>query len=209
LESFDTVKQPQIDLLSTSKGVNLENNALDKLQKNYTKTGGRLSGKPQCWECGSTDHRRDACPNLIPKTQANTVRITCMSLVSSNPYTVEGTVGDTPVSRMLIDSGADISLIARNMLPKATRLGKPIWVEGVGDRSQLYRTAKVRVTIRGVQTEVLMAVAPTEHIPYSVVLGRNVPGLTLHWTLRGEDKTVPVVSSDLTQRDSSKQTARS
>jgi len=55
----------------------------------------------------------------------------------------------------------------------------------------------VSVQIKGVKTEVLMAVAPTTHIPYSVVLGRNVPGLTLQWTLKGEDKTVPMVEHSL------------
>jgi len=60
------------------------------------------------------------------------------------------------VQQMLIDSGAEISLIAKDMLPKNTKLGKPVWVEGVGDRSQLYQTALVTISIRSIQTPVLM-----------------------------------------------------
>jgi len=105
-------------------------------------------------------------------------------------------VGERPVNRMLIDTGADISLIAEDMLPRATQLGKPVWVEGVGKQSQLYKTAQIPVTIQGVTTEVLMAVAPTKHIPFSVVLGRNVPGMTFSWTLGKNNNRIVTKEGD-------------
>lgn len=74
-------------------------------------------------------------------------------------------------------------MIAEDLVPEAVRIGKPVWVEGVGKQSQLYQTATVPVTIAGKQTEVLMVVTPMQHIPYAVVLGRNVPGLKLMWSL--------------------------
>lgn len=113
-----------------------------------------------------------------------------MSVKVTDPFTVKGKVGEQPVQRMLIDSGAYISLIAQDMLPSTAKLGKPVWVEGVGKQSQLYKTAEIPVTIQGVTTEVLMAVAPTRHIPFSVVLGRNVPGLTFKWTMGEQDVAV-------------------
>ena len=119
-----------------------------------------------------------------------------MAVTTTEPYTVQGSVGNTPVSRMLIDSGADISLIAKDLVPEAVRTGKPVWVEGVGKRSQFYQTAQVPVTISGKQTEVLMAVTPVHHIPYSVVLGRNVPGLRLTWSLEANSNNASCISSD-------------
>ena len=145
--------------------------------------------KEVCWECGG-NHKRDACPKLIPKTKATTAKVTCMSIQISDPVTVQGKVGERPVKRMLIDTGADISLIAMDMLPRSAKLGKPVWVEGVGKQSQLYKTAQVPVTIQGVTETVLMAVAPTQHIPFSVVLGRNVPGLNFTWTFGTQQKVV-------------------
>jgi len=188
--------QKSIDSLETTAGDN-EENKHTKDFKGEAKMGGHKghpNGKPGqykagCWECGG-DHKRDSCPKLVPKTQANTVKVTCMAMQVSEPLTVQGMVGNRPVQRMLVDTGADISLIASDMVPHKTKLGKPIWVEGVGKQSQLYQTAEVPVTIQGVTEKVLMAVAPTAHIPFSVVLGRNVPGYNVTWSFGRSNKVI-------------------
>ena len=63
-----------------------------------------------------------------------------MALRTAKPYTAPG---DTKVSRMLIDTGVDILLIAEDLVPEAVERGQPVWVEGVDKQTQLYRTAKL------------------------------------------------------------------
>ena len=74
-------------------------------------------------------------------------------------------------------------------MPPGTQMSKSVWVEGVGDQLQLYKTAKLPVTIMGQKTELLAAIAPIHHIPFAVVLGRNVPGLKHTWTMEITDNT--------------------
>ena len=133
-----------------------------------------------CWECGELDHIRSACPKLKAK-QANHAKVTCVRYKQPYLCTVSGTVGDKTVSRILVDSGADISIIADDLLPADTRREQPIAVEGVGKNTKLYDTAQVPVTIEGKTKLVQMAIAPIADIPYGVILGTNIPETELSW----------------------------
>ena len=155
---------------SNTQGANGKAENKHKYEKPHSFRKG--NNRQGCWECGEMGHERASCPKRLPKTQANTMRVTCLSLATSEPYTVPGSIGET-----LIDTGADMSLVAEDLVPPGTQMSKSVWVEGVGDQLQLYQTAKLPVTIMGQKTELTAAIAPIHHIPFAVILGRNVPGL--------------------------------
>ena len=71
-------------------------------------------------------------------------------------------------------------------------------MEKIGDQLQSYDTATIPLTIKGRTTNVLMAIAPVHHIPYAVVLGRNVPGLKFSWSVDGEEITLSTSKADNT-----------
>ena len=79
-----------------------------------------------CWECGDTGHDRNSCPKRKLKTQANLVQVTCLTMRTPEPFTVAGCIVDTPVERMLIDTGADMSLIVEDLVPPGTPVGKAV-----------------------------------------------------------------------------------
>lgn len=172
---------------NSNKGANTSKGSFSTKNQFQRKGGSRDDG---CWECGEIGHERSTCPRRAARASANTVRVTCLSIKTISPFTLSGEVGNTTVQKMLVDTGADLSLLAEDLVPAGTKMLEPVWVEGIGEQLQLYDTAKVPFNIMGKSTQLLVAIAPTHHIPFAVILGRNVPGLKLIWSVDGKDFVV-------------------
>jgi len=109
---------------------------------------------------------------------------------------------------MLVDSGADVSLIADDLLPAGTKRETPIPVEGVGKNAKLYDTAQVPITIQGTTKMVQVAIAPTADIPYGVILGNNIPDTQHTWKWQiGQDKPAAVFAHPADDKQSSQPAA--
>jgi len=118
----------------------------------------RDSTNEGCWECGDLSHHRAVCPKRTTATPTH--KVTCLTL--KGPYcTVPGFVAKHEVKRMLVDSGANISLIAEDLVPEGTIKGDTVTVEGVGDQLQKYHTADIPITIKGKTAMVHMAAPHT------------------------------------------------
>jgi len=109
-------------------------------------------------------------------------------MLNKAPYlcTIPGSVGNKEVKRMLVDSGADVSLIAEDLVPEGTVREAPIPVEGVGKHTKMYDTAHVPITVQGRTKKVQVAIAPIADIPYAAILGTNIPGTKHTWWWQGE-----------------------
>ncbi len=113
---------------------------------------------------------------------ANTARVTCMSITVTDPK-----------ERWIIGLSIECHRLRGRHFPDCRRhvaqgstAREASW--GRGSRqavTTIYKTAEIPVTIQGVTTTVLMFVA---HNLFSVMLGRNVPGMTFRWTMGKENK---------------------
>ena len=103
--------------------------------------------------------------------------------------TVSGAVGDKPVESMLLDSGADISIVAEHLVPESIPYCDTVTVVGVGGQQNSYKTALVPITIKGKSMSLFAAIAPTNHLTHEVILGRNLPGMSIKWSFELEEDT--------------------
>ena len=62
-------------------------------------------------------------------------------------------------------------------------------VVGVGGQQNSYKTALVPITIKGKSMSLFAAIAPTNHLTHGVILGRNLPGMSIKWSLELEKDT--------------------
>ena len=117
--------------------------------------------------------------------------------------TVSGAVGDKPVESMLLDSGADISIVAEHLVPKSIPYCDTVTVVGVGGQQNSYKTALVPITIKGKSMSLFAAIAPTNHLTHEVILGRNLPGMSIKWSFELEEDSTD--GRELTVKDETPQ----
>ena len=89
---------------------------------------------------------------------------------------------------MLCDSGATICVIAEHLVPKTTNRLEQVWVGTVDVEPRPYPTAIVPATVQGKELELFAAIMPADRLPYSVILGRYIPGKRVIWSMRVADE---------------------
>ena len=87
------------------------------------------------------------------------------------------------MSDILCDSGANISIISEHLMPKKPKFCSYVAVGSVGDHTNTYRTILVPTVLFGRTVKLFVAVAPRSHLPADVILGRNIPGLIITWSV--------------------------
>jgi len=104
--------------------------------------------------------------------------------MSAPPILKPGKIGDQKV-QMFMDSGADASIISRQLLPDNFIQCTPVNVTGVNshDRPKLCQTAIFPAEIEGHQFQMFAAVTD-EELPHQCIVGRSIPGLNLTWDIK-------------------------
>lgn len=69
--------------------------------------------------------------------------------------------------QVLMDSGADLSVISENLLPADHKQCWPVLVKAVGNQARLYQTALIPAQIDGYALQLYCIVAPEDHVPCS------------------------------------------
>ena len=131
--------------------------------------------KITCLKCGEKGHKADACLKI------NLVNIPCLfGSFSSPPITKPGMVGGRQVD-LFMDSGADSSIIAKELLPSGYIQCMPVEVTGVNSRSQTKtcQTALFPAVIDGLEVMMFAAVADQKDLPHPFIVGRSIPGLDI------------------------------
>ena len=145
-------------------------------QDSFSKDSTRDRSQVTCWKCREKGHYASECTTVM--------RFSVPSLLemSSKPVFKTGKIGTKKVEA-LMDSGADVSIIAKHLLPtKFTSCG-PVWVKVFGGQVQKYPTVVVPATLEGTDVDLFCAVAPASHLPNPVIIGRNIPGYVVRWTV--------------------------
>ena len=105
-----------------------------------------------------------------------------------SPVFRPGKIGNKPVS-MFMDSGADISVIARDLLPEDNVQCLPVLAKGFGSstKPETLQTALFQAEINGQPLQLLAAVAPRHAMTHPVIIGRHIPGKKVQWNVTIQD----------------------
>ena len=93
-----------------------------------------------------------------------------------------GKIGGKAI-QMFMDSGADASIISKDILPSSYTSCQPVYVSGVNsqDKPKLCNTVTFPATIGGLEKQLFAAVADPQDLPHPCIIGRSLPGL--EWKL--------------------------
>lgn len=136
-----------------------------------------------CFKCGEIGHIARDCVKI------NLVKIPSLfDNKTSSPVLRSGKIGDKPVS-MFMDSGADISVIARDLLPEDNVQCLPVLAKGFGSNTkpETLQTALFQAEINGQPLQLLAAVAPRHAMTHPVIIGRHIPGKKVQWNVTIQD----------------------
>ena len=122
-----------------------------------------------CHGCGEPGHIRPQCPLRI-----RTVRSPdSVCPVEDDKMFVSGWIGGSPVERLKFDSGAERSLVRKDLVPPAAYTGKVVsLVSWKGNDPSKHKLAKVAIRVG--ETEVLATVAVVEKLDSPALLGADL-----------------------------------
>ena len=122
-----------------------------------------------CFKCGEIGHIARDCVKI------NLVQIPSLfDKMTPSPVLRPGKIGNKPVS-MFMDSGADISVIARDLLPEDNVQCLPVLAKGFGSSTKP-ETLQTALFQAGQPLQLLAAVAPRHAMTHPVIIGRHIPG---------------------------------
>ena len=127
---------------------------------------------PQCYECHGWGHTRDRCPSrvlFVKKTQPGPQQ--------KEPWTILGKINGQETADMLLDSGAEVTVLASEVVPPECYTGGQAEVRGVFPRVKLFDLANVTLEVNGWTLDLEVLVAPPGSLRHAALLGRDIPGL--------------------------------
>ena len=142
------------------------------------------SGKPTftCFSCGQAGHKSPDCPNRNGKesdekkkdTARKTLKNNCiMTEDSTYPKVVKGKISDYEIL-LLLDTGAQISIIPEEIIPPAAKTGEVVSVKGFTGVAELSSIAKVKINVNGVLRDCEVALCPGEDMGDKGILAINL-----------------------------------
>lgn len=143
-------------------------------EKKQTGSGRQVRKGPQCYECHGWGHMRDKCPNRVLLVQSPK-KIHRQNVKS--PWMVSGTVNGVEVDDILLDSGADVTVLSSRIIPKECYTGGQAEARGLLPRVTKYNLADITLEVNGWKENLEVLVAPSKSLKHSVLLGRDFPGL--------------------------------
>jgi len=158
-----------------SKGVTSQTNQ----QGHSTSRNNNFNPNIICLKCGERGHKAEVC------LKVNLVAIPCLfSAFASPPVMKPGKIGDKEVT-MLMDSGADSAIIAKELLPDTFIQCMPVAVSGVNSKGspRICQTALFSAELDGIPFQMFAAIADGKDLPHSCIMGRSVPGLDIKWDI--------------------------
>ena len=132
--------------------------------------GDRKSNKPIiCHGCGEPGHIRPQCPMRVRTVRSPDSE----SPAKGDKMFVSGWIGGSPVERLKFDSGADRSLVRKDVVPPTAYTGEVVsLVTWKGNDPSKHDLAKVAIRVG--ETEVLATVAVVEKLDSPALLGADL-----------------------------------
>lgn len=130
---------------------------------------------PQCFECQAWGHLRSKCPSRVmlvtsPKKDRPPP-------ARNKPWTVTAKINGKEVHDLLLDSGAEMTVMSSEVVPRECYTGQVGEARGLVPTVTSFDLAKVPIEIGGWKLDLEVLVAPQGTIKHTALLGRDVPGL--------------------------------
>lgn len=94
---------------------------------------------------------------------------------------VPGKVAGKPVTQVMLDTGADTTVISSDLIPPGTPTDRTLIVKGLGSGWMLCPYVKIPVHAKGETVELRALVMPRSIVGRDVLLGRDTLGLEYNW----------------------------
>lgn len=127
----------------------------------------KLSGdkkQVKCFACSQWGHMANKCPARLLAVLTPSRK--------QNPFVIEGTIQGKRFGQLILDSGADITVISEKAVPKHCFTGR-----GFGRDTTVCEIARVNLELEGRRVTVNALVAPDNTLPGTALLGRDIPFL--------------------------------
>lgn len=130
--------------------------------------------KIQCHQCKKMGHLRRDCPTVSSN------HFIIQDPQRSGPITTRACwIGDKYAEDVLLDSGANISMVSEDILPDPLFIDGRVWVERVDTDPKLYCTTTMNIKIAGMNILVTMAILPRKTLRWSAIIGTNLRGINI------------------------------
>ena len=132
--------------------------------------GDRMSKKPIiCHGCGEPGHIRPQCPMRVRSVRS----LDSESPAKGDKMFVSGWIGGSPVEKLKIDTGADRSLVRKDLVPPTAYTGEVVnLVTWKGNDPSKHNLAKVAIRVGDM--EVLATMAVVEQLDCPALLGPDM-----------------------------------
>lgn len=136
----------------------------------------------KCHKCGQRGHFARNCP-----VKVNFVTNVGINSPLSNTCIVTGTVAGQELKNILVDSGAEVSVVSEEIVPEGTPTVGHTRVAGVTGSPVSCRMVRLPISVKGRDFSLKAAVLKKGLLAYPLLLGKNTPGLQIHWSIGPEE----------------------
>ena len=163
---------------------------------------------PKCYKCNQRGHLAPNCPQKV-----NFISDYTRNEPLSSTCVVQGTVAGKKIKNILVDSGAEISVASEEIVPSSAKTKGQTMVAGATGAPVKCKLVDLPISIKGRNFQLQVAVLPQGSLSYPLLLGRDTPGLKIHWSIGPEDamedqRTTPQEVAVLTRSQARKEEAR-
>ena len=169
-----------------SQGVQSSGDSKQKSGASGVHKSGVKSKSIVCHSCGEPGHIRPNCPNRVKRVSSPTLD---HSLSRKDSF-VKGAINDTPCDKMFIDSGCEVTCVAKHLVPTSAYTGKTTLLKGYKASSQPESHPIAKVRLRLFSYDEVIEAAVVEDITEDVLLGSDLGRATLaKWLLETESSS--------------------
>jgi len=168
-----------------SQGVQSSDSSKDKSGStgDYNNKSGRKFKPIVCHNCGEPGHIRPNCPNRVKRVSSPTLE----NGSSKSNLFVSGFIDDTPSDSMFIDSGCEVTCVAKHLVPESAYTGRSTLLKGYKASSQPEPHPIAKVRLRLFSYDKVIEAAVVDDITEDVLLGSDLGRSTLaEWLIAAE-----------------------
>ena len=131
-----------------------------QFERNKPRTDNHTTDNPKvptCYGCGEKGHKKPDCPKKIRRIRSPQPK--------GNTIYVAGKIGDVECRKLVVDSGADLTIIHPDLIPKSLHTGDHTVISMADGSTKTCPITKVWIHVgnRSIHKEVVVFNAPGEH----------------------------------------------